>query len=96
MAKLKSVRRLDIFGRRFELQLKGKERTGTYVGFFATILFVVFIMGLTVPEIQKLYSHAIDQTSYSTTFYEESMIPNLNTTDTRQYVAFEILDSFED
>ena len=83
MAKVKSVRRMDIFGRRFDLQLKGKERTGTYVGFIATILFAVFILGLTVPEIRKLYSLEIDQTSYSTIFYKESMLPNLTTNETR-------------
>jgi hypothetical protein len=94
--KAKSLKRLDLFGRPFRLELNNRYKTGTYFGFAASILFVIVMLVVALPEIQKVTSLAIDQTSYSTIFYEESMLPDFNTEDIRQYVAFEIEGEFGD
>ena len=88
--KAKSLKRLDLFGRPFRLELNNRYKTGTYFGFAASILFVIVMLVVALPEIQKVTSSTIDQTSFSTIFYEESMIPDFNTEDIRQYAAFEI------
>jgi len=89
----KSVKRLDLFGRRFTLELNGSEKTGTYVGLASSILLVISMLWLSVPELQKLLNHEVAQTSYSKTFYQESMLFDLAATDARQYFAFEVVDN---
>ena len=83
MPKAKSLKKLDLFGRPLSLELNGRRKTGTYIGFAASIVFVIVMMVLILPEIQKVANHAIDQTSYSTIFYEEAMLPDLSTTEIR-------------
>ena len=93
MPKAKSVKNLDLFGRRFTLELMGSEKTGTFIGLAASILVVLFMLWLTVPELQKVLSHEVAQTSYSKTFYQESVLPDLAATDVREYFAFEVVDN---
>ena len=77
------LKNLDLFGRGFNLALRGKEKVGTWVGFTASLLFATIMASQLVVNVIKLRNHAVVTASTQKVYHDLEALPTVAGSDMR-------------